>query len=343
MNDPAKPPDSKSEAEEPSKPRRFKGPPTLLPFAKWWPLLIGAFTGIALRLIFSGKPGGLFSVMEAPFVYLVPALVGAVTVFAAESKGRRTWGYYVWAPVLANSLFVLGTLLILIEGLICAVLVLPLFGIISAIGGLIMGAVCRLTRHGKSTIYGFAALPLLFGALPASEVDLTRVQTVERTLLINRSATRIWQEIHSVRDIQPDELNQAWMYRIGVPLPLAGITEQTPSGPIRKVTMGKAVHFDQVATAWQENRHVRWIYRFYPDSFPPQALDDHVTIGGRYFDLIDTEYTLQPIDPDSTSLKIKMSYRVSTQFNWYADEVARLLVGNFEEVILAFYRGRAEK
>jgi hypothetical protein len=342
MNEPARSADSKSEAEEPTRARRSNGPTTLLPFAKWWPLLIGAFTGIALRLIFSGKPGGLFSVMEAPFVYLVPALVGAVTVFAAESKRRRTWGYYVWAPALANALFVIGTLAVFIEGLICAVIVLPLFGFIGAIGGLMMGAVCRLTRYGKRSIYSFAALPLLFGALPASEVDLTRVETVERTLIINRSAARIWQEIHSVKDIQPDELNQAWMYRIGVPLPLAGVTEQTPSGPIRRITMGKAVHFDQVATAWQENRHVRWVYRFHPDSFPPQALDDHVMIGGRYFDLIDTEYALQPVDQVSTALKIKMSYRVSTQFNWYADKVARLLIGNFEEVILAFYRARAE-
>jgi hypothetical protein len=36
-----------------------------------------------------------------------------------------------------------------------------------------------------------------------------------------------------------------------------------------------------------------------------------------------------------------MSYRVSTQFNWYADGVARLLIGNFEEVILKFYQRRA--
>lgn len=36
-----------------------------------------------------------------------------------------------------------------------------------------------------------------------------------------------------------------------------------------------------------------------------------------------------------------MRYRVSTQFNWYADGVARFLNGNFEEVILDSYRRRA--
>ena len=105
--------------------------------------------------------------------------------------------------------------------------------------------------------------------------------------------------------------------------------------------MGKSIHFDQVATDWHENRYVRWIYRFEKDSFPPNALDDHVTIGGHYFDLLDTAYTLTPAGPQTTELRITMHYRVSTQFNWYADGVARFLIGNFEEVILDFYRRRA--
>jgi hypothetical protein len=131
------------------------------------------------------------------------------------------------------------------------------------------------------------------------------------------------------------------MYRIGVPLPLSGVTQKTPTGFVRQVSMGKSIHFEQVATEWQENRFVRWTYRFDKDSFPPRALDDHVTIGGHYFDLLDTAYTLQPIGPQTTELSITMRYRVSTQFNWYADGVARFLIGNFEEVILDFYRRRA--
>ena len=38
--------------------------------------------------------------------------------------------------------------------------------------------------------------------------------------------------------------------------------------------------------------------------------------------------------------RIRIRYRVSTDFNWYADMVARLLIGNFEEVILRFYERR---
>ena len=69
--------------------------------------------------------------------------------------------------------------------------------------------------------------------------------------------------------------------------------------------MGKQVHFDQVVTHWDENRHVRFAYRFDADSFPPGALDDHVRIGGHYFDLTDTAYTLSPQTETSTRLEIR--------------------------------------
>jgi hypothetical protein len=317
------------------------GKPPVLPFSTWLPLAIGALTGIVLRLIFSGKPGGAYAAMEAAFVYLVPIAVGAVTVYVAEVKRRRTWSYYVWAPMVANALFVLGTMAILIEGLICAIIILPLFCILGAFGGVVMGAICRATRRRREVAYGFAALPVLLGLLPTNEGDDQRIGTIERTIVVEASPQQIWRQIHDARDIRPEEVGHAWMYRIGVPLPIAGVTNETPAGFVRKVSMGKSIHFDQVATEWQENRYVRWSYRFEKDSFPPNALDDHVIIGGHYFDLLDTAYTLRPTGAQTTELSITMHYRVSTQFNWYADGVARFLIGNFAEVILNFYRHRA--
>lgn len=313
----------------------------VLPFSKWWPLAIGALTGIALRLIFSGEPGGAFTAMKAAFVYLAPIAVGAVTVYVAEAKQRRSWSYYVWTPMAANALFVLGTMAILIEGLICAIIILPLFCVLGALGGLLMGVICRATRRRREAVYSFAVLPILLGLLPTHEANHQRIGTIERTIVVEASPQQIWQQIHNARDIRPEEVGHAWMYRIGVPLPMAGVTQETPTGFVRKVSMGKSIRFDQVATEWQENRFVRWTYRFTEDSFPPRALDDHVTIGGHYFDLLDTAYSLHPTGPQTTELRIAMRYRVSTQFNWYADGVARFLIGNFEEVILDFYRQRA--
>lgn len=105
--------------------------------------------------------------------------------------------------------------------------------------------------------------------------------------------------------------------------------------------MAKDIYFDQVFTHWQEGRYVRWTYRFHEDSFPPYALDEHVVIGGHYFDILDTSYSLTPKGA-ATALTVRMTYRLSTQFNWYADPVARLLLTNLGEVNLEYYRRRSE-
>lgn len=308
---------------------------------KAWPLAAGVVAGIALRLIFSGAPEEPYAPMMASFILLSPLLVGAVTVYVAERQVRRSWGYYFLFPFIANVLYVVGTLLILIEGWICAILIVPLFAVLGGVGGLIMGAICRATNWPKQTLYSFAALPLLLGAFE-SRLDLPqRLDSVERRMLIQAPPAQVWRQLWEVRDIRPEEVDRAWMYRIGVPLPQAGVTRSTAVGLVRRITMGKGIRFDQVYGDWRPQRYVHWTYRFADDSFPSGALDDHVRIGGHYFDLKTTSYTLTP-HGDATELAIRMQYRVSTQFNWYAEPIARWLMGDFEETVLDFYRRRAE-
>lgn len=315
--------------------------PRPLPFSYGWPILAGALAGIALRLIYSGKPGDPYAAMMGSFIYLAPVVVGVVTVYVAETKARRDWVYYFVAPVVANTLFVVGTLLTLIEGIICAVIIIPLFCLLGGISGLVMGAICRATNWPKRTVYAIAALPLVLGSPETSLPLPQREAAVERSTLINAQPAEIWRQIHFARDIRPEEINSAWLYRIGVPVPVAGVTEETPGGLVRRVTMAKNVRFDQVLAEREENRYVRWTYRFDKDSFPPYALDEHVVLGGHYFDIKDTSYTLTPLG-NLTELKVVMRYRVSTQFNWYAEPVARFLLGNLEEINLEYYRRRSE-
>jgi hypothetical protein len=136
-------------------------------------------------------------------------------------------------------------------------------------------------------------------------------------------------------------MGAAWMYRIGVPVPLSAAGEERDGELIRHISMGKGIHFDQVSNDWELDRRILWTYRFTADSFPPHALDDHVRIGGQYFDVIDTDYTIDRT-PGGSLLHVVMRYRLSTNFNWYVRPIAHFLVDNFEATALAFYAHRAE-
>ena len=111
-------------------PRRF----WIVRFGWAVPLVCGALVGVAFRLFFSGTPGEPYHAMMSTFTLLVPIVVGAVTVYMAERAGRRSWSYYFFAAAAANTLFVIGTMVIRVEGLICAVLAVPLFGLVGGLG-----------------------------------------------------------------------------------------------------------------------------------------------------------------------------------------------------------------
>src|SRR5690242_17022755 len=108
----------------------------MLPYAKWWPIIGGALFGIALRLVYFGGAKGPYAPMMGAFIYLAPFAVGAVTVYLAERRARRSWGYYLAAGFGSTALFVIGTLLIMVEGWICVIVILPLFAGIGMFGGL---------------------------------------------------------------------------------------------------------------------------------------------------------------------------------------------------------------
>ena len=326
------------------------------PYPAWWPLLAGVFVGIVLRLLFSGgvawqglkyadKVGmGLGSAMSGFFIYFAPLAISAITVYLGEQAYRRTWGYYFWMGALSNALFVLGTLVILIEGLICAIIIVPLFMLLGGIGGLIMGAICRWMIFPRTSVLSFVTLPVVLALVVPPTVNVPLIGSVERSVIVHAAAEKVWPHLMNAERIQADEVGRGWLYRIGVPLPEAGITSREDDAKtlVRHITMGKQIHFEQRSNEWRENEFVRWTYRFARGSFPPHALDDHVQIGGEFFDIIDTRYSLVPTADGATRLNIQMHYRVSTDFNWYANGVAKLLIGNFEEVILDFYRLRAE-
>jgi hypothetical protein len=312
-----------------------------LPFLKRYPIFMGAAMGLFMRvLVFDAEPGGARSAMAGAFIWLAHIMVGMVTVYLAERAQRRSWLYYAAAPSLAALLFIVGALAILYEGWICAIVIVPMFVAMASAGGLLMGAVCRWTSWPRPAVYSAAVLPLLLGIFGAQLPQPEQIGLIERSVFIQAPAAAVWRQLHEASGIRPAEVERAWAYRIGVPLPLSGVTEDTPEGKVRRSRWDKGVHFDELVQDWQAERYVRWTYRFAPDSFPKGALDDHVVIGGHYFDLLDTAYTLAP-ENNGTRLTMTVHYRISTQFNLYADWVAQALLGNFGEVILDMYGARA--
>ncbi|HSI50880.1 MAG TPA: SRPBCC family protein [Ideonella sp.] len=275
------------------------------------------------------------------FVLLVPCLIGVYTI-ASMAAERRSLGLSITAPWVPTLCFVGGTALLLIEGSICIAMALPVFLALASLGGLLAHAYTRVASPKQGTLNALLALPLLAGPVEAQLPLQDELARSAASIHIAATPEVVWGYINHAVQIQPAEMRGGLAYLIGLPYPQEAITQATASGGhVRKLRWDKHVAFDEPITDWEPQRYIRWTYDFKPDAFPPGALDEHVLIGGRYFDLQDTSYRLTP-EAGGMRLDIEVHYRVSTHFNWYATRVGQLLVDDAAQAILRFYKHRSE-
>ncbi len=333
-----------SESPEPNKVL-----PPALPgrIKKRYVFLAGALYGLLMRLAFglpfffaSEKSTAASEAMLTSFLILVPLIIGALTVYFPGDK-KRSLVFSVLAPWIPILMFILGTVILLIEGSICIAMAAPLFLVVGSLGGLLMWLVLKYFVPSRTVMYSMLLLPLLAGTWERDQTMPIIIEKSDASVWINAKPEVIWHLINNAEAIRPAEMQQGLAYKIGVPYPESALTVTTEQGRVRKLRWDKGVRFNEPITDWQENRYIRWRYSFPAGAIPPAALDEHVVIGGKYFDLEDTSYTLMP-EKGGTRLSIKVTYRVSTQFNWYANFWGRLLVDDAARTILAFYKHRAE-
>lgn len=325
----------------------INSPPPTMPFTWWYSILIGAVYGFIMRLIFNSSAEfkvnyiDALSTMTMAFAVFVPIAIGAITVHLAEKQRRRSFAYYFFAPWLSITLFVMGTAITLIEGAICIALALPLFVLGGSIGGIIMGIISRQFKKTTHSTFSLAVLPFLVALGEMGQPTPHLLETTHQQIYINASPTAVWQQINTVNAIKPNELETGVAYSIGVPYPVEVKTVSTGIGGKRHLVWQRGVSFDQEITDWKENQTIAWKYLFTNASFPKGSMDDHVAIGGQYFNLKTSRYTLTP-EGQGTRLEVQVTFQVSTNFNWYAKPWANLLVNNTADVILSFHKKRAE-
>jgi hypothetical protein len=146
----------------------------------------------------------------------------------------------------------------------------------------------------------------------------------------------------TAKEISSDELPLSLSHLIGVPKPLEGVNQEDGAKEIRYSLWERGVNFKAEVTESIPNKYIKWNYIFDENSFPKGSMDDHVAIGGRYFDLFDTSFTLKPMNENQTKLTITANYRINSAINFYAIPASRVLGVDFVQTILGLYKHRSE-
>ncbi len=309
----------------------------------WWAWIIaGAAFGVLMRVLFGALPPALQGLMSWAFLIGTPFVAGALTVFGARAS-RPGIGFSLFAPWITVFLMFLGCAVTQLEGLICLALMAPLFFASASLGGVAMRLALRALDRSQSRLMSVAFLPIVMMAFEGYVPLQDRQLEIRRSVHIEASAETVWQEILTARSIRPDELPFSLTHLIGVPKPLEGVNVETVDGEVRFSKWEHGVNFRAAVTERREHEAISWRYIFDEHSFPKGSMDEHVAIGGRYFDLLDTTFLLTPLVDGSTQLEIVAHYRVTTSINFYAIPATKVLGRDFLDTILALYRGRSEE
>ena len=113
-------------------------------------------------------------------------------------------------------------------------------------------------------------------------------------------------------------------------------------GGIRTATFERGVSFFEVVTEWKPAKALAFTIRADPEFIPHTAFDQHVIVGGRFFDVLDGHYEIEVLSASRCRLHLTSRHRLTTRFNGYAGWWSGLIMSEIQNTILGVIRARAE-
>lgn len=309
-------------------------------------VLIGAAYGLAVRLgLADPEVHPFLNAISAAFLFVCPFSVGAIAVLWGAERGIRIEpARQVGLASSAMALFLISMFVTFVEGLLCVVLVVPVFMIAGVLGGLIGGAIHNHARINRSTLPTLALLPFLIGPLESLLPPERNTQTVTNTIHIDASPETVFNKLADVRDIKPSELGFTFVHLIGLPRPLeAQMSGSGGPGSVRTSRWEKNVWFQEVITESTRPQALRYRFVVPKGAIPREALDEHVEINGQYFELVDGGYTLQPTSEGGTDLSLTTRFVNKSRLQAYGNLWGKLVLKDFHRSILGLMKSRSEQ
>ena len=309
-------------------------------------LLMGVTYGLSARFLFDLKEtrNDVFGVMTFSFIFLVPFALGVATVLVGERHGPWRWWQWLLIPWLASLLALFSALALAWEGLICFILWTPGFLILASLGGLAAGlAGLWLRRRGRTLVLAsFLILPFVAAPLEHRLPLPDERRVVNTQIEIAADPAVVWRNIARVPAIRPDEQTRSWFHVIGFPRPVEATLSHEGVGGVRHASFEGGVVFVETVTDWEPGHRLAFSIAADPTSIPQTTLDEHVTVGGPFFDVLRGEYEIEPVAPGRVVLHLASTHRLSTRFNLYSGLWTDFIMRDVQEYILKILKRRCE-
>lgn len=296
-----------------------------------------AYAFLAMLLVRSTEKS-----VSVTYIFVVPLILGAIPVLFSTREQLQSYVTVLIIPIVSVLTFFYLSLISGFEGTICLVIIVGPFIILGAIGAFIFRLIRLRSSKAKTPLYYSLLLPFLALTIESNFNAADQYYTVTTSLPISADRQTVWTNIKNVRDIKRDELSSHFVHLIGVPRPLNGELDREGIGAVRSITWERGIRFREVIKSWDEGHGFAYDIHVDPKSIPPTTLDEHVMIGGKYFDVVEGSYKIDSIGPAKSLVTLTCQYRITTNLNTYSKWWADFMLNDFNETILEVIKGRCE-
>lgn len=299
---------------------------------------------IILRLFFGVSTWiELFSVMSISFLFCLPTVVGALAIYFSNLEQVRKLWYRVFMPWIPILFFLVITLAVALEGWACWLMVLPLFLIAASLGGLLGGYFKMKKQSTRVYISVLALLPLLMSPIEAMVGSIPGTYQAYTFIDINAPADVIWSNVTRVREINEAQ-DKGWLTQtLGFPRPVKAELNYEGVGAYREAVFTNGLVFHETVSEYIHQQKMVFLIKAYPHEIPSTTMDEHVVIGGTYFDVLNGTYELEKLNDTTHRLHLYSHFKLNTTFNFYASWWAKWIMKDIQNNILQVEKQRAEK
>lgn len=308
-------------------------------------ILIPLIFAIGIRLIFGADIFDDFiSVMSWTFFLTTPAGIGALMIYFSPVQKVRSIKYRVFYPWIPVFMVLAITMLLMIEGWACWLMILPLFLLFASIGGLIAGYFKLKKRNSeKLNISIFVLLPFLMGPIEHSINTNKQIFTTTTSIIIYSDSQTIWNNVTSVKPISDSEDNSKLTKMLNFPRPVEATLNRNEVGGYREAKFERGLIFHETVTEYEDLKFMKFTIKANTYEIPSTTLDNHILIGGEYFDMLDGTYELQKLDTQRFKLILYSNFSLKTTFNFYAGIWGKWIMTDIQNNILQVIKDRSEK
>ena len=244
-----------------------------------------------------------------------------------------------WVPILA---FFVLTVSFSLEGWACWIMIMPLFLISASLGGFLGGWIKTKGSSNNLQISFLVLLPFILAPLESMIAKNDATFRADTFIDINAPVPRIWSNVTRVSEI-PEQQNTGNLSKfLGLPRPLKAELNYEGVGARREAIFTNGLVFHETVTEYEHERKLVLSVKANPHEIPSTALDEHVMIGGKFFEVQKGTYEIEKLNRGKYRLHLYSHFILKTHFNFYVGWWAKWIMKDIQQNILRAVKARAE-